>query len=212
MNRDRQYIYLHGFASSPKSQKAIYLKDRFAETGIKLEIPDLNQGDFTHLTLTRQITQTAALFNNYNLPITLIGSSFGGLTCAWLAEKYPQVEKLILLAPAFGFPGSWVNKFEPSELKQWQKTGYKNIYHYGENKPLPLHYEFLVDGDKYETNALKRSLPTIIIHGKNDNVVPIEVSYHYVNNHPTAQLIVLDSDHSLNDVREKIQQEILSFC
>ena len=49
------YIYLHGFASSPQSSKAIYLRDRFAEINLNLEVLDLNQGDFTHLTLTRQI-------------------------------------------------------------------------------------------------------------------------------------------------------------
>jgi uncharacterized protein len=175
---NNKYIYLHGFASSPKSKKAIYLKDRFAKIGIKLEIPDLNQEDFTHLTLTRQISQTAALFNHSNTSITIIGSSFGGLTAVWLAEQYPQVEKLILLAPAFGFPGSWVNKFSQSELEQWQSSGYQNVYHYGENKLLPLHYEFLIDGHQYHLNTIRRSLPTIIIHGKNDDVVPIEVSYN----------------------------------
>ena len=97
MKKDRQYIYLHGFASSPQSKKAVYLQNCFAKEGIKLEIPDLNQEDFTHLTLTRQITQTAALFNRKNASITLIGSSFGGLTAAWLAEKYSLVQKLILL-------------------------------------------------------------------------------------------------------------------
>ncbi|VEP16124.1 conserved hypothetical protein [Hyella patelloides LEGE 07179] len=205
-------IYLHGFASSPRSRKAVYLKDRFAKTGIKLEIPDLNQGDFTHLTLTRQITQTAALFNNFNIPITLIGSSFGGLTSAWLAEKYTQVQKLILLAPAFGFPSSWFHKFPQAELKQWQESGYKDIYHYGKDKLLPLHYEFLRDGNQYDTNKLKRSLPTIIIHGKNDDVVPIEVSHQYISSHSTAKLIALDSDHGLNDVQEIIWQEIQDFC
>jgi uncharacterized protein len=209
---NNKYIYLHGFASSPKSKKAIYLKDRFAKIGIKLEIPDLNQEDFTHLTLTRQISQTAALFNHSNTSITIIGSSFGGLTAVWLAEQYPQVEKLILLAPAFGFPGSWVNKFSQSELEQWQSSGYQNVYHYGENKLLPLHYEFLIDGHQYHLNTIRRSLPTIIIHGKNDDVVPIEVSYNYVSKHPQVKLIVLNSDHSLNDVQNIIWHEIQNFC
>ncbi|NEQ23366.1 MAG: esterase, partial [Microcoleus sp. SIO2G3] len=36
-----RFIYLHGFASSPKSAKAFYLCDRFAELDISLEVPDL---------------------------------------------------------------------------------------------------------------------------------------------------------------------------
>jgi predicted esterase YcpF (UPF0227 family) len=212
MNKNYQYIYLHGFASSPRSRKAVYLKQRFAERGIKLEVPDLNQEDFTRLTLTRQIKQTAALFNN-NTPIALIGSSFGGLTAVWLAEKYPQIKKLVLLAPAMGFPESWFSRFEPVELEQWQTSGYKDIYHYGEKKPLPLHYEFLKDGNQYDLQQLERSLPTIIIHGKNDTVVPVKVSQQYKTVHPnTVKLVILDSDHGLNDVQERIWQEIQGFC
>ena len=213
MNQNHQYIYLHGFASSPKSKKAVYLKNQLAAVGINLEIPDLNQPDFTRLSLTRQITQTAALFNHSNIPITLIGSSFGGLTAAWLAEKYPLVQKLVLLAPAMGFPGSWYKRFDVAELDEWQRLGYKDIYHYGENQLLPLHYEFLEDGNRYDINQLKRSLPTLIIHGQNDTVVPVEASQQYAKKHPnTAKLVILDSDHGLNDVQAIIWQEIQNFC
>lgn len=212
MNKNQQYIYLHGFASSPKSSKAVYLKERFAQQNIQLEIPDLNQEDFSHLTLTRQIAQTAAMFDNSETPVTLIGSSFGGLTAVWLAQKYFQVQRLVLLAPAFGFPGNWFDKFPQAELKQWQRSGYKDIYHYGEERLLPLHYEFLRDGNRYNIDDLKRSLPTLIIHGKNDDVVPIEVSRNYANQHDTVKLIELDSDHGLNDARERIWQEIQDFC
>lgn len=52
-----QYLYLHGFASGPQSQKARGLAARFQAQGLELEIPDLNQGDFSHLTLSRQIRQ-----------------------------------------------------------------------------------------------------------------------------------------------------------
>ena len=90
-----QYIYLHGFASSPQSHKAQYLANHFKETGIKLQVLDLNQNDFTNLTLTRQINQTVANFNNSDIPITLIGSSFGGVTSVWVAEKYQQVQRLV---------------------------------------------------------------------------------------------------------------------
>ncbi len=52
MNR---VVYLHGFASSPGSKKAGYFRERFAARGIELEIPDLAQGDFDRLTITRQL-------------------------------------------------------------------------------------------------------------------------------------------------------------
>ncbi|MBW4549590.1 MAG: alpha/beta fold hydrolase [Aphanocapsa sp. GSE-SYN-MK-11-07L] len=100
MDQRPVYIYLHGFASGPKSTKAVYLSDRFANAGVPLVVPDLNQDNFYHLTLSRQIAQVEALLP-VDTPITLIGSSFGGLTAAWVAQRCPQVARLILLAPAF---------------------------------------------------------------------------------------------------------------
>lgn len=205
------YIYLHGFASSPRSNKASYLRDRFAEANLELIVLDLNQGDFSKLTLTRQIEQTIDAFPNLKTPVVLIGSSFGGLTCAWVAEQKLQVQKMILLAPAFGFPNSWYSKLQPEQIEQWRESGYLSVYHYGEKRSIPLHYQFLLDADNYPVSNLKRSLPTLIIHGIRDEVVPIEVSRNYVKKHSQARLIELDSDHGLNDVKEKIWQETKDF-
>ena len=201
------YIYLHGFASSPQSQKAQYLRDRFTEIGINLNIIDLNAGDFSHLTLTRQIEQTRSTFPVDNSPVTIIGSSFGGLTAAWLGEKYPQVQRLILLAPAFGFLNHWLPKLGETQIKQWQESGYLSVYHYGEKQELPLHYQFMTDIKQYDESQLKRVLPTLILHGQNDDVIPIEASRNYIRQHPWAKLIELESDHTLTNVMSEIWQE-----
>ncbi|MEL6495848.1 MAG: YqiA/YcfP family alpha/beta fold hydrolase [Cyanobacteria bacterium J06623_7] len=200
------YLYLHGFASSPRSSKAQYLRDRFTVNKIELQVLDLNQGDFTNLTLSRQIAQTTAACNRSNTPVVLIGSSFGALTSAWVAQQQRQVQKLILLAPAFGFPQSWYARLQPGQIEAWRESNYMPIYHYGENKQIPLHYNFLQDAENYPLSGLTRSLPTLIIHGLRDDVVPIQVSRDYAQQHPQTKLVELDSDHGLNDVREQIWQ------
>ena len=205
-----KYIYLHGFASSPQSYKAQYLKHCFGIVGINLEILDLNQGDFSNLTLTRQIEQTVATFEDTD--ITLIGSSLGALTATWVGEKYPQVKCLILLAPAFNFLSHWLPKLGKAQFKQWQDSGYLSIYHYGENQLLPLSYNFFIDGEKYNQNLLTNSIPTLIIHGKQDETIPIVASIEYAQNRDNVKLITPDSDHSLHDEMEVIWQEIKLFC
>lgn len=207
-----EYIYLHGFASSPQSHKAQYLRARFDEIGINLNLLDLNQGDFSHLTLTRQIQQTVAAFSDADTPITIIGSSFGGLTAAWVAENYPQVQRLILLAPAFNFLNHWLPKLGEIQRQQWQQSGYLSAYHYGEGKMLPLHYEFIGNLSKYDDSRLKRVLPTLIIHGINDQVIPLEASRSYIRQRPWVKLIELESDHSLTDVEGQIWQLTQDFC
>ena len=111
------YIYLHGFASSPNSAKAQYFHSAFAELAIDLKIPDLNQGNFSQLTITRQIEQILAFFPPTPTPVTLIGSSLGGLTAALLAEKSLQVQRLVLLAPAFEFLSHWLPQLGETKLK-----------------------------------------------------------------------------------------------
>ena len=103
LQKDSSYIYLHGFASSPDSAKAKYFRERFSYLGIDLKTPDLNQNDFSGLTLTRQLNQIETEFlltqssqspteNVKNLGgVTIIGSSFGGLTAAWLAQRQLSV-------------------------------------------------------------------------------------------------------------------------
>ena len=207
-----QYIYLHGFASAPQSRKAQNLRDRVHHLDQTLHIPDLNQGDFTGLTLSRQIQQVQAAYLGSGQPTTIIGSSFGGLTAAWLGERFTCVERVILLAPAFQFLTNWRPKFPAEQWQQWQKTGRMDIYHYGEQKMLPLAYDFVTDMMQYDDGNLQRSLPTLIIHGVNDDVVPIQVSRQYGEGRSHVRLLEVDSDHSLGDQLDTIWQETVRFC
>lgn len=207
-----QYIYLHGFASSPNSTKARHIKKHFADNQINLRVPDLNNNNFSHLTLTRQIKQVAVHFDSGNVPVTLIGSSLGGLTAANLGEKYPIVQRLVLLAPAFGFLSHWLPKLGEKAIQRWEQEKYLMVYHYREERELPLSYDFVTDATRYSEEILKRSIPTLILHGKNDEVIPIEASRSFARQRPWVKLIELDSDHSLGDVISQICQEIQSFC
>ncbi|MEH2458782.1 YqiA/YcfP family alpha/beta fold hydrolase [Nostoc sp.] len=206
------YIYLHGFASSPKSAKARDISDRFTQIQTKLKIPDLNAGNFSQLTITRQLTQVAAEFNNDSTPVTLIGSSLGGLTAAHLGQQNLQVQRLVLLAPAFGFLSHWLPKLGDEELQRWQQEKYIMVYHYGEERSLPLSYDFVTDAAQYQEKLLQRPIPTLILHGKKDEVIPIEASRNFGRSRPWVELVELDSDHALGNVMEETWQAIRLFC
>ncbi|HAO12663.1 MAG TPA: esterase [Planktothrix sp. UBA8407] len=205
------YLYLHGFASGPASTKAEYLRDRFASFSINLNVPDLNQGDFSHLTLTRQLQQIEAELYPNPAAVVVIGSSFGGLTAAWFAERNLSVKRLILLAPAFNFLSEWFPKLGAEKLNQWKTQGYLSIYHYAEKLDLPLHYQFLGDLSQYPDEQLQRQIPTLILHGIQDEVIPIQASRNYAETRPWVKLIELNSDHGLENVLGEIWQEIEVF-
>jgi uncharacterized protein len=206
------YVYLHGFASSPQSNKAKDLGDRFHSLDVELMIPDLNQNDFFHLTLTRQIHQVEALFPSQAEPIILIGSSFGGLTAAWVGERNLQVERLVLLAPAFGMLAHWLPKLGEAQLQQWREERSLSVYHYGFAKHLPLNYDFVTDMAHYDKNTIQRPIPTLILHGKHDEVIPLQASQDFAKQRPWIQLIELESDHALGNVQTEIWQAIQTFC
>lgn len=204
-----KYFYLHGFASSPRSTKAHQLRDRFASLHLSLEVPDLNQADFQHLTLTRQIRQVKTLIRE---PVTLIGSSFGGLTAAWIAQECDLVDRIILLAPAFRYLDHWLPRFDPAQLEAWRSGKPISIYHYGEQQLLPLDYEIVKDLAQYDEAQLQKRVPTLILHGIRDQTIPIAQSRTYANQRSWVKLIELDSDHGLSDRATKIWQAISQFC
>ncbi|MEA5595303.1 YqiA/YcfP family alpha/beta fold hydrolase [Rivularia sp. UHCC 0363] len=204
------YIYLHGFASSPNSAKAKYILERFTENQTKLEIPDLNCDDFSHLTISRQIEQVAASFEQ-STSVTIIGSSLGGLTAAYIGENFLQVKRLVLLAPAFGFLSHWLPSLGTEVIQRWQQEKYLMVHHYGEQRELPLSYEFLTDANQYQ-EQLQRPIPTLILHGQHDEVIPIQTSQYFAQKRSWVNLIELNSDHALSNVMMEIWQAIENFC
>jgi uncharacterized protein len=206
------YIYLHGFASGPGSTKAKYIKAQFEKIGIELQVPDLNQDNFAHLTVSRQIAQVVNLFPQDGKPITLIGSSLGGWISTIIAQNQPRVDRLILLAPAFDFLDHWLPKIGDRELTSWKSSKYLSVYHHALKNLSPLHYDFLIDAGRYPLSEIDRVLPTLIIHGLHDDVIPISASRAFLAEHPEVELLEWDSDHQLTDLNAEIWQEIRRFC
>lgn len=207
-----QFVYLHGFASGPQSAKAQFFSGCFQQVHRSLQIPDLNQNDFYRLTLTRQLQQVKALLPPDGTSVTLIGSSFGGLTSVWVAEQAPQIQQLVLLAPAFQFLDVWQARLGEAQMQQWQQTGKMQVYHYAAQQLLPLGYQFLTDLRQYDETTLCRQLPTLILHGRQDQVIPIQASRDYAAIRPWVKLIELNSDHALTDVEAELWQALASFC
>lgn len=224
LHNNSSYIYLHGFASSPNSLKAKYFRDRFSSLAIDLKTPDLNHQDFSNLTLTRQLHQIETAFlspqtlqpvaeNIKNVSeVTIIGSSFGGLTAAWLAQRQVSVKQIVLLAPAFDFLSHWLPQLGQEQLQKWQSEKYLPVYHYGEQRYLPLNYQFVEDMAQYPEEKLIRSVPTLIIHGLHDTIIPIQASRNFAANRPWVQLIELEDDHSLGNFLAEMWEAIQNFC
>lgn len=207
------YVYFHGFASSPQSTKAQFLQQQFRAHGKTLHILDLNQNDFSHLTLTRQIQQGIDWISERDR-LTLIGSSFGGLTATWIAQacdRQAKIGHLVLLAPAFQFLAQWLPRLGTDTVSDWQTTGWLLVYHYGMKQQLPLAYDFVVDAQGYDETHLNAPIPTLILHGRHDEVIDVQMSRDYASTRPWVKLLELESDHSLANMHEPIWEAIQAF-
>jgi pimeloyl-ACP methyl ester carboxylesterase len=207
--KTQRVIYLHGFASGPGSSKAQFFKRKFAGCGIEIEIPDLTAGEFENLTITGQlgvIAQTAA-----GQPVTLMGSSMGGYLAALYAARHPEVERVVLMAPAFGFARRWTATLGAGQLAAWQRTGFLDLYNYAQNRPSRVGYQLIQDGLRYEDEP-DLTQPALIFHGAHDDVVPAEYSREFAKSRPHVRLEVLDSDHELLNAVDHMWRNTSQFC
>src|SRR5437667_5099490 len=141
-------VYLHGFASSPQSSKAQFFRRKFEERGLPIKIPQLDQGNFEGLTITGQLAVVDQAVSGK--PVILMGSSLGGYLAALYAARNPNVERLVLLAPALQFPSRWRKRFPQEDLDRWKREGSMTFYHYVYQAERPLGYQFVEDSVQYE--------------------------------------------------------------
>jgi pimeloyl-ACP methyl ester carboxylesterase len=201
-------LYLHGFASGPESRKARFFSEQLRRLGFIVTVPDLAEGDFERLTITAQLKVVERASGHS--PVILIGSSLGGYLAALYAARHPEIDRLILLAPAFSFHPLWIAQLAPDQLAAWRESGAIRVFHYGAGREMPLGYQFLEDSSRFEPFPDFRQ-PALIFHGNHDPVVPVIYSSEFVEAHPNARLVRLESGHELIDVLDAIWRESQDF-
>jgi pimeloyl-ACP methyl ester carboxylesterase len=187
-------IYLHGFASGPGSRKAQFFRERFRTAGIELEIPDLSEGNFENLTITGQLGVISRLAAGK--PISLIGSSMGGYLAALYAERHREVERLVLMAPAFALSRRWTEWLGDGQLADWKQRGYLAFFHYAEGRERRLSYRIIEDAAQYEDYP-DVAQPTLVFHGTADSAVPYTLSEDFARPRPNVELTLLEDSHEL---------------
>ncbi|RQV98894.1 MAG: alpha/beta fold hydrolase [Calditrichaeota bacterium] len=198
------YIYLHGFLSGPDSKKGLFLKARFEKLGVGLHLPDLNHGNFTHITITSQLKVVSSLTHKLPGDKVLIGSSLGGYLAALSAMKFPQIRKLVLIAPAFGFIPRYLKRLTREQREEWKRKGFIKLFHYHHQEQRLLAYDIVKDAAKYQDLEIQNSQPSLLIHGLQDESVPYRESIEYASRHAGAELLLLPADHGMLDKLEII--------
>ncbi len=207
----KDLIFLHGFASSANSTKARYLAERSAGLpDVRFHLPDFNPTpkDFEFLTITGMVNRLRQYLIDHGVKTgDLIASSLGGLVALHYSHRFGGVGRLLLLAPVLSYDSLL---FPGDMFRRWQTEGITEVSHYGFPGKVPLRYDFHLDGLRY-AGQIPPTAPTLILHGKGDEIVPVQNSRDYVSQYPDmVKLVELDSDHGLLDQMDAIWEHVFS--
>jgi uncharacterized protein len=204
-------LFLHGFASSGRSTKAQFFRAKFsALPQVEFHAFDFNPTprDFEYMTITGLINRLRQyLLDHDRGNVRIIGSSMGALVGLHYARRFEGVEKMLLLAPAlFYFSGG----LDEAALERWEKEGVRYVLHYAFKEEVPIRYDHHVDGLCFK--PVPPPAPITIIHGRNDTVIPVDISRKYAADFPDrVRLFEIESDHQINDRLEFLWEHVERF-
>ncbi|UCG04538.1 MAG: alpha/beta fold hydrolase [Candidatus Heimdallarchaeota archaeon] len=213
-------VYLYGFASGPQSNKAQFFKRKFAFSNVPFDIFDYipDKESFTSMRLsilTNNLHEYIEMEHSGEKELILFGSSFGCLVSAWYTYLHPdKIKKMIFMAPALGFSARRIVKLFEIPLNLWKNRGNVPVFHYRYNQEIPLAYSFyndLLSNPPPEISKMRIHVPTLIFHGKFDDVVPLSWSQQFIEINPEASLHILNGDHQLLNQKEDMWKIVKDF-
>ncbi len=220
---DILFIYVHGFASHQRGEKALYFRDRVVEQGMAYLTFDLrghgdSGGTIRTLTLTRGLEDLSAILSGPAAPyrkIVLIGSSMGGQLAVWTAAWNPnRITAAVLIAPSFSF-------YE-NRLRDLGETGLRRLNQEGEMRirnewiDVTIGRALVEDAKQYEIEKILPTYrtPTLILHGTADTTVPWEGSVDFVRRaaaRPLDLVLIGGGDHRLSEQKSSLFDLIMTF-
>ena len=205
-------LYLHGFASSPASIKASMIGSHFIKAGRDFFAPDLNCGDFTSMTISKNIEVARKIADSLVEPFILMGSSLGGYTAAvacLACQKPPR--GLVLMAPAFHPSKLWKSTLSKNEFYEWRDSGKIMVEHFAWGRKVPLSFQFYKDIETKPPFPDIKEYPCIIFHGNKDESVPITLSREFADRNKHVKLYELNDTHDLLASIDYIKNVTSSF-
>ena len=209
-----RWLYLHGFASGRNSSKGVALAKHYEARGVHLERLDLRLPSLERLQLSHALAAVRAAIGGPRDRAVVFGSSLGGLTAALTAQEEPRVCALVLLAPAFELVPRWQRRMGEARWRAWEEGGWLEIDDYQEQRKTRLAFEFARDAAEVEARLGRWPdvrVPTLVIHGRNDETVPIEGSRRWAAGKRHVRLVEVDDGHELVASLGLIQDEADDF-
>ena len=159
------------------------------------------------------------LINHGYDKIYILGHSMGGVIATYLASKYKEVKKLVLVAPSF----SHIEKEEGSILGALSKApevvkaySIEEIETRMTKLPIKAVNEFLKLCDLYHDTYKDIRIPVMILHGSKDQLVPIKTTRAIYKEIPSEHKVYVTIRNYFHDIFNgmkvgRINSTIISF-
>ena len=188
---------VRGFGDSGGTFTDYTLSDWIADARLVLKM--LRDGP--HLTRPSQAPQDAPLTQ-----VTIVGNSLGGWIAWMMAQEFQEIERLILVAPAFNMTGVRARSISEERRHAWLTAGWMPWDDEPVHKDWPLSWKWVEESDAYWKTSFDRLRPvkTTILHGLQDTVILPSGSSEFVeqllSRDPAfpVELHLIPGDHRLS--------------
>lgn len=199
-----QVLYMHGFASSPKSEKVRGIRDVLARYGITLNVPDLNIPSFEKLDFQAIVDYVMSVAGQ---PAAVAGSSLGALVALEVVRR-GIAKPLVLIAPALGVADKWITRIPDGDPV--------SVFNHARGENAPIHRAFFIRMAAVDSDRVAPPVPVTVVMGAQDESVPYErVTEVWQRWQNSGRLVegsrfveVADGDHGLTAHVELLAEEI----
>ena len=146
--------------------------------------------------------------------IYVVGHSMGGLLSGYLASKYPEIKKVVLLSAAYDYFSSEQYRKDLRDFNNLKDTdaSYKNFFHKLMKVPITTMMQFRKLVNEYKNCITEVTQEVLVLHGDKDEVVPYDTMNYIKENIKSTKVTyttVKDGRHVL--VRGKKKQEVIDY-
>jgi pimeloyl-ACP methyl ester carboxylesterase len=114
--------------------------------------------------------------------VTIVGNSLGGWIAWLLAQEFQEIERLILVAPAFNMMKVRAQSIDPERQHAWHTSGWMPWDDEPAHRDFPLAWKWVEESEALWSTSFVRLRPvsTAILHGQQDSVILPQGSSQFV--------------------------------
>jgi len=224
--KDRQILFITGFLSNRWGNKSTSLAQWCQEQGWGFCCYDVrgfgdSEGTFTDYTLSDWIEDARTVLQTLvsGPPVMIVGNSLGGWIAWFMAQEFGQVNRLILIAPAFNMMGVRARAISDERRHDWHSAGWMAWDDDPAHKDWPISWKWVEESEAYWKTSFDRLryVKTTILHGLQDRVILPSGSKEFVkellSRDPAfpVELDLIPGDHRLSRPEhvDRLHQHVL---